>query len=89
MPATSINCPNCGHHLATVELGLPEEPLASVSAPIDHPILMRVTEAAERLGVSRATLYGLIAKGEIRVVRLGRSIRVPWQELERLADGAA
>ena len=74
--------------LATADLGLPDR-LASVSASIDHQILLRVNDAAERLGISRTSLYGLIAKRAVRVVRLGRSIRVPWQELERLADRAA
>lgn len=43
-------------------------------------------EAAGKLGISRAHLYNLIARGEIRVVHLGRSVRVPASELLRLAD---
>jgi len=87
MPATSINCPNCGYRLATIDLGLPERP--TVAATSDHPVLLRVNDAAERLGVSRTTLYALIGKGDLRVIRIGRSIRVPWHELERLAYGEA
>ncbi len=88
MRATSIHCLNCGYRLATVEIGLPEA-VVGASAPTYHTLLMRVTDAASCLGVSRTTLYGLIAGGEPRVVRIGRSIRVPRQELERLAQGAA
>jgi excisionase family DNA binding protein len=85
MASTSIDCPNCGYHLANIDLGLTERP-ANPSSATDHPLLLRVNDAAERLGVSRTTLYGLIGKGDLRVIRIGRSIRVPWQELERLAD---
>jgi excisionase family DNA binding protein len=44
-------------------------------------LLVRVPEAAERLGLSRSSLYELIAAGELRVVRYGRAVRVPVSEL--------
>jgi excisionase family DNA binding protein len=58
------------------------------------PLLHRVPEAAWRLGLSRSTLYELIAAGELRVVRIGRAVRIPTTELtawvqRQLADGAA
>ena len=74
--------------LALVDLGLPER-LVSAFTPSDHPILLGVNDAAGCLGMLRATLYGLIAKGELQVCRLGRSIRVPWHELGPIALGAA
>jgi excisionase family DNA binding protein len=49
------------------------------------PLLLRVSAAAELLGVSRSTLYQLIAKGEVPVIRIGRSVRVARRELERIA----
>jgi excisionase family DNA binding protein len=46
-------------------------------------LLLRVKEAAETLGYSRAFLYEAINRGEIPVVRLGKTVRVPKRWLER------
>ena len=40
------------------------------------------------LGVSRSKMYELIGKGQIGVVRLGGSIRVPRRELDRVVTGS-
>lgn len=85
MTATSLTCPNCGHRLATIDFALPER-ATSASAPSDHPLLLRAAEAAQHLGVSRTSLYAPIGKGDWRVIRLGRSIRVPWRELQRIGE---
>lgn len=45
-------------------------------------LLLRVEEAAEALGVSRTTFYSLLRSGEMPVVRIGRSVRVPVAALE-------
>ena len=44
-------------------------------------LLVRIPEAAERIGLSRSTVYELIAAGELKVVRYGRAVRVPVSEL--------
>ncbi|GBC95449.1 hypothetical protein HRbin16_01238 [bacterium HR16] len=46
-------------------------------------LLLKMTEAAEMLSVSRANLYKLVASGRIRTVKLGKSRRVPAAELAR------
>lgn len=79
----SIRCPHCHHVLFAFE---PQSGLATVPATSPDPsaaLLLRVTEAARLLGVSRTTLYQLIAAGEIPVVRIGRSVRIVRSELER------
>ena len=50
-------------------------------------LLLRPTEAAETLGISRAKLYELLSAGEIRSVRIGRSRRIPTRVLEEYARG--
>ena len=46
-------------------------------------MLLRVREAADLLGLSRATLYNMLAAGtDIPVVRIGRSVRIPMVELQ-------
>lgn len=41
-------------------------------------------EAATALGLCRASIYNLMARGELRFVKLGRSTRIPAAELDRL-----
>ena len=44
---------------------------------------MRVPEVAQRLGLSRSTVYELMAAGRLRAVRIGVAVRIPTAELER------
>jgi excisionase family DNA binding protein len=41
------------------------------------PPLLSVDQAAERLGVSRTSMYGMIRRGELRTIRVGRRRLVP------------
>jgi excisionase family DNA binding protein len=46
---------------------------------------LRVREVATALGVSRSTLYRLLADGQVRAVRLGRrTLVIPADEIERI-----
>lgn len=61
---------------------------------IAEKLMLRPTEAADALGVSRSKAYELIAEGKIPSVRVGGCVRVPvaalqaWIESE-LSKGAA
>jgi excisionase family DNA binding protein len=50
-------------------------------------LLLTVVEAAAMLGVGRTTAYELIAGGELQVVHIGRSARVPLVAVDRYVDG--
>ena len=51
-------------------------------------LLLRPSEAAELLGVSRSKLYELIADGNIPTVQIGKRLRIPVEELEAwIQDG--
>ena len=43
----------------------------------DEKVLLTVPEAALRLGCGRSFLYGLVMKGEIDSIKLGRARRIP------------
>jgi excisionase family DNA binding protein len=59
----------------------PAEPAAPDRGPLP-PLLVTIREAAALLRLGRSTLYELIACGEIKVVRIGRSVRVPTAALD-------
>ncbi|WP_353050601.1 helix-turn-helix domain-containing protein [Qipengyuania citrea] len=51
-----------------------------------EPIAMRVPEACRYLGIGRSTLYVLIGKGEIEVIKLGSSTLVLTASLRALVE---
>ncbi len=48
----------------------------------EAPLLLRVEEAAKLLGVGRTTVFAMVSARELRVVRIGRSVRIPREALE-------
>jgi excisionase family DNA binding protein len=48
--------------------------------------LLTVPEAAKYLGVGRKKVYELIEWGELKAVKLGRSIQVPLDSLDRFRE---
>ena len=51
-----------------------------------RPLLVSVEQAAGLLGIGRTTLYELIRRGEVRPIRIGRSVRIPRRELEAFVE---
>lgn len=43
--------------------------------------MLTVKEVCARLRIAKSTLYRNIASGKIRVVRVGRTIRIPESEI--------
>ncbi len=60
-----------------------------MQAPPQAPRLLRLSEVAKVLGVSAGRVRELVARGELRSVRLGEQgwHRIPADELERLIRG--
>nr|WP_116970827.1 helix-turn-helix domain-containing protein [Blastomonas sp. UPD001] len=56
----------------------------SPSAHAIEPITMRVPDACRYTGISRSTLYVLIAAGEIEIIKLGNSTLVLTESLKAL-----
>ena len=54
-----------------------------------EPAVYTVEEAAERLRIGRTLAYELARRGELPVVRLGRTLRVPRHALEQMLTAAA
>ena len=53
---------------------------------MDHVLLLTVTEASQRLGISRTKCYSLVAAEVLPSVRIGRSVRVPVLALARWVE---
>jgi excisionase family DNA binding protein len=58
----------------------PAQPAISVR-PTSEPLLLTVTQAAQRLGISRSLLYELLATGDIESITIGRLRRIPADAL--------
>jgi excisionase family DNA binding protein len=50
-------------------------------------LVWTVEEAGQRLGISRAHAYQLVARGELPHLRLGRRVVIPKQAIEALLAG--
>ncbi len=63
----------------------------SVDVKTDRPkkLLIDIGEVCETLGCSRALVYNLIRRGELRSVKLGRATRFRPADLEALIDRLA
>jgi len=48
-----------------------------------EPLLLKADEVARRLSMGRATVYLMMASGELPTLRKGRAVRVPARALER------
>jgi excisionase family DNA binding protein len=53
----------------------------------EQRLTMTVEEAAVMLGISRATAYDAVGRGEIPCLRIGRRILIPKVAMERLLSG--
>jgi excisionase family DNA binding protein len=49
------------------------------------PAVVPVKEAARLLSISLAKTYGLLASGELKSVKIGRSRRIPLSEIQRFS----
>ena len=47
-----------------------------------EPLLLKAGEVAELLGLGRSKVFAMLAVGELPVIRIGRSVRVPHAALE-------
>ena len=56
------------------------------TAENDDRLLLRLPEVAARLGLGRTTVYDLVQRGDLPVVRVGRAVRVPVGALRRWVE---
>ena len=61
----------------------PSEPTPFTGRPINGSLLLKVSEAAAALRISRSSLYRLFESGELAWVQIGASRRVNSAEIHR------
>ncbi|MDX6456286.1 MAG: hypothetical protein QOD48_2393 [Gaiellaceae bacterium] len=61
----------------------PIEPTPFTGRPISDSLLLKVSEAAAALRISRSSLYRLFESGELAWVQIGASRRVTSAEIHR------
>ncbi len=52
----------------------------------ERTVLLTMIDAARALSIGRTTMYELVAAGEIGVVHIGRSVRVPVDALHAFVE---
>jgi excisionase family DNA binding protein len=86
--STALRCPGCGREIFRVDLPtsmLPVDPAGEHGAPTR---LLSVTEASRELSISRSALYGLLARGELKALHVGRRTLIPRTALDAfIRDG--
>mgnify|MGYP001277120178 CR=1 FL=1 len=53
--------------------------------PAAEPLCVRLADTPQLVGLSVRGVAAAIKRGEIRAIRRGRAILVPWSELRRFA----
>ena len=74
-------------------LNMTTAPTRSTSRPIEtttRVLLVSIKQASEMLSISRSVIYQLMDAGQLTPIRIGRSVRLPVEQLERfVADRLA
>ena len=64
-----------------------ENRVGGLDVPVpEGPMLYSIKQAAEQLGLSRATVYELINRGEVEHMRVGRRVLIPQDALRSFID---
>ena len=50
------------------------------------PTLLKIAEIMDRTGLSKASVYRVINAGQLKTVKIGRSVRVTESELSRFIE---
>ncbi len=58
-----------------------------MSSVDDLPLVLTVVEVAAELRCAKWCVYEMVKRGDLRAVHVGRSLRIPRAELERLLAG--
>jgi excisionase family DNA binding protein len=55
-----------------------------IEQPTQRPLLHKVDAVAAMLQISRTAVYAAIQRGQLKTIKLGRSTRIPQDEVARV-----
>ena len=50
------------------------------------PALLKIPDVMQRTGLSKASVYRVITSGQLKTVKIGRSVRITESELSRFIN---
>ena len=57
-----------------------------MSTDLSFPTLLRLPQVMDRTGLSKASIYRVINAGQLKTVKIGRSVRISESELSRYIE---
>jgi excisionase family DNA binding protein len=75
--------PQRDHHQEGRRNQIMDEPEDAIA---DEKLLLRIEEAAKRLGIGRSLMYRLVLSGQVQSVPLGRLRRIPAEALREYVE---
>lgn len=68
----------------------PTLPRSPTNETTTRALLVSIKQASEMLSISRSVIYQLMDAGQLKPIRIGRSVRLPVEQLEQfVADRVA
>ena len=90
LPVLTAAIPAWAQELQVAHLRPVRAPHATASPFVSSSptqVFLRVDEAAAILKVSSKTVRRLFGRGDLKAVRIGRLVRIPFSEIDRLIAG--
>jgi excisionase family DNA binding protein len=76
-------------HLDVSAVSMAHDKAVAVGIRPATPLLLTVGQAADRLQVSRSSLYREVGRGRLQVVKVGHLTRIRLKDLEAYVSGLA
>jgi len=76
-------------HIDVSAVSMTYDRAVAVGIPRATLLLLTVGQAADRLQVSRSSLYREVGRGRLQVVKIGHLTRIRLQDLEAYVSGLA
>ncbi len=84
-----IKSPGVHVHIDVSAVNVPHDRAVAMRMRPPAPLLLTMSQAADRLQVSRSSLYREVGRGRLQIVKLGHLTRIRIEDLEAYVSGLA